>query len=98
MTLHLSTLWAFLLMGSATYATRATGYLLLGTRELSPRVQAVMDVAPGCVLISMIVPYFLTGRLTDLIALSFTIVAAMRGSLLVTVLVGVLSAGVLRAL
>lgn len=90
------TLATILLMAVATYLTRIGGYLLLGGRELSPRIMTVLDTAPGCVLIAVIAPVFVSGRIADLIALSLTMVAAMRLPLLPTVLIGVGSAGIAR--
>ena len=98
MTLAPFTLAAILLMALATYATRIGGYLLLGDRALSPRVRTVMDAAPGCVLISVIAPHFATGHPADLISLGLTALAATRMSLLPTVLIGIVSAGLLRHL
>ncbi len=92
------TLAAILLMAGATYATRISGYLLLGGRQLSARMQSVMDTAPGAVLIAVLAPHYATGRPADLAALALTALAATRFSLLPTVLIGVGSAGLLRAL
>ncbi|MGH7018917.1 MAG: AzlD family protein [Brevundimonas sp.] len=96
MSLAPMTVAAILLMALATYLTRIGGYLLLGDRTLSPRLKAVMETAPGCVLIAVIAPHFGTGRPADLIALGLTLLAATRLSLLPTVVVGVVSAGLLR--
>lgn len=98
MSVHLSTFLAILLMGAATYSTRLIGYALLGNRELSPRAKRVMDAAPGCVLISVIAPHFVSGGPADLAALVITAIAATRLSLLPTILIGVASAGLLRLL
>lgn len=81
-----STLLTILLMASVTYMTRALGY----------RATAVMEAAPGCVLISVIAPDFVSDKPASLIALAVTLVAATRLSLLPTVLIGVASAGILR--
>ena len=83
-------------MASVTYITRIGGYILLRNRQLSPRAMAVMDAAPGCVLISVIAPNFVSSNPADLIALALTVAAATRLSLLPTVLIGVISAGLLR--
>ncbi|MFA5630830.1 MAG: AzlD family protein [Porticoccaceae bacterium] len=96
MTIAPITLVVIVLMAMATYLTRIGGYLILGDRVLSPRVRTVMDVAPGCVLISVIAPHFATGHPADLISLALTAFAAMRLSLLPTVLIGITSAGILR--
>lgn len=83
-------------MAAVTYITRIIGYLALRNRALSPRALAVMDAAPGCVLISVIAPYFVSDRPGDLIALVITIAAATRLSMLPTVVIGVAAAGILR--
>lgn len=92
------TLATIVLMALATYLTRIGGYLVLGGRELSPRTMTMLDTAPGCVLIAVIAPAFVSGRIADLIALSLTMVAATRLPLLPTVLIGVGSAGLVRYL
>ena len=91
--------WTFatiLSMAAVTYMTRISGYLLLGGRELSPRTMTLLDAAPGCVLIAVIAPAFVSGKMADLIALSLTGMAASRLPLLPTVLIGIGTAGVLR--
>jgi len=85
-------------MALVTYLTRIGGYLILGGRQLSPRTMTVLDAAPGCVLIAVIAPLFVSGNAADLIALSITLVAASRLPLLPTVLIAVLSAGLARHL
>ena len=91
-----SMLLTILLMALVTYLTRVGGYLLLRNRTLGPRAKAVMDAAPGCVLIAVIAPHFASGRTADLAALAITVVAASRLSMLPTVLIAVASAGLLR--
>lgn len=91
------TLATIILMAAATYLTRIGGYLVLGGRELSPRTMIVLDAAPGCVLIAVIAPAFVSGRAADLIALALTGAAASRMPLLPTVLIGIVSAGLLRS-
>lgn len=85
-----------LLMALSTYFTRILGYLLLRNRQLSPRTQAIMDAAPGCVLITIISPYFVTDRPADLLALAISLFAASRWGLLPVVLISVVSTAVLR--
>ncbi|GAA2843668.1 putative membrane protein [Aminobacter aminovorans] len=91
-------LLAIVLMASATYLTRIGGYVMLRNRTLSPRATAVMEAAPGCVLISVIAPDFVSDNPADLAALAITVLAATRLSMLPTVIVGIASAGVLRHL
>lgn len=83
-------------MASVTYATRIGGYLLLRNRTLGPRATAVMEAAPGSVLISVIAPDFVSSHPADLVALAITLAAATRLSMLPTVTIGVVAAGVLR--
>jgi uncharacterized membrane protein len=58
----------------------------------------VLDAAPGCVLIAVIAPMFVSGRVADLIALGIAIIAAARLPLFSTVLIAMLSAAVMRHL
>jgi uncharacterized membrane protein len=90
------TVLAILAMAGMTYLTRIGGYVVLRNRTLSPRAMAVMEAAPGCVLISVIAPDFVSKNPADLAALAITVLAATRLSMLPTVVVGVASAGMLR--
>ncbi|MEI9405581.1 AzlD family protein [Mesorhizobium argentiipisi] len=87
---------AILAMAGVTYLTRIGGYVVLRNRTLSPRATTVMEAAPGCVLISVIAPDFVSKNPADLAALAITVLAASRLSMLPTVVIGVASAGVLR--
>src|SRR5256885_9838673 len=82
-----TTLLTLVLMACSTYFTRVIGYLLLRGRTLSPRMQYVMESLPGCVLISVIAPAFVSERPADLLALVVTLVAASRLPILPTVLI-----------
>ncbi|RVD50335.1 AzlD domain-containing protein, partial [Mesorhizobium sp. M7A.F.Ca.ET.027.03.2.1] len=70
--------------------------VVLRNRTLSGRATAVMEAAPGCVLIAVIAPAFVSKSPADILALAVTLVAATRLSMLPTVLIGVASAGLLR--
>lgn len=89
-------LLAILAMATATYMTRALGYLALRNRNLGERTITIMEAAPGCVLISVIAPHFVTRNPADLAALVVTLLAATRFSMLPTVLIGIATAGLLR--
>lgn len=84
------------LMAFVTYLTRIGGYLFLRNRTFIPRLTAVLETAPGCVLITVIAPHFVSDNPADLAALAITIIAATRLSVLPTVLVGMASAAILR--
>lgn len=90
------TVLTIVLMASSTYLTRILGYLFLRNRTLSPRMRAVMENVPRCVMISVIAPAFVSGRVADLLALAITLVAAIRLSILPTVAIGIAAAGLLR--
>jgi uncharacterized membrane protein len=94
--IHPMTLLTIVLMASTTYLTRIAGYLVLRNRALSSRAVVVMEAAPGCVLISVIAPSFVSNEPADIIALIITLVAATRLPMLATVTVGVVAAGMLR--
>lgn len=94
--IHSETLWVIAGMAVVTYLTRLLGYVALRHRTLSPKAKAVLDTAPGCVLISVIAPEFATGNPVDLLALVITALAASRLSMIGTVMVGMSSAATLR--
>ena len=83
----------FLSMLAVTYSTRLAGFFTLRNRTLSKRAAAVMEAAPGCVLISVIAPYFVSDKPHELIAIALTVLAASRLSMLPTVLIGVAASG-----
>ena len=90
------TLAAVVLMAAVTYLTRVAGFLALRNRVLSAKVMNVMEAAPGCVLIAVIAPQFVSNRPADLIALLAALAAASRLSMLPTVIVAVATAAILR--
>jgi uncharacterized membrane protein len=94
--LHSATLIAILFIAVTTYLTRVLGYVLLKNKTLTNRQKRILEVVPGCVLISVIAPYFVKDSPADLIAIVITLIAASRFSLLPTVLISMLSAAALR--
>ncbi|MGE8561147.1 MAG: AzlD family protein [Acinetobacter sp.] len=94
--LHSATLIAILFIAVTTYFTRVLGYVLLKNKTLTNRQKRILEVVPGCVLISVIAPYFVKDNPADLIAIVITLIAASRFSLLPTVLISMLSAAALR--
>lgn len=91
------TILTLILMASVTYFTRVIGFLAVQRMHLSKRAMSVLEAAPGCVLISVIAPRFVSDSPVDLAALAITLVAASRYSLLTTVLVAIIVTGGLRA-
>lgn len=96
--IDLATLATIMGMAVVTYLTRALGFLLLRNRNMGPQLTQVLNAAPGCVLVAVIAPKFVTGHPADLIALVATIYAASRLSILPVVLFAILLTGALRAL
>ena len=68
-----ATLLAIVSMASATYATRIGGYMFLRNRVPGPRVRTMMESAPGCALITIIAPGFVSGKPADLVALGLNL-------------------------
>ena len=94
--IHTPTLIAILFIAATTYLTRVLGYVLLKNRSLTNKQRQIMEVVPGCVLISVIAPYFVRNNPADLIAIIITLIAASRFSLLPTVAISMASAALLR--
>lgn len=94
--IHSSTLIAIILIAMTTYLTRILGYLLLKNKRLSLKSQRILAVIPGCVLISVIAPYFVTDDPANIIALVITTLAATYLSLLPTVLISIVCTALLR--
>ncbi|MEB3767896.1 AzlD family protein [Acinetobacter sp. MD2] len=94
--IHLSTLLAIVCIAFTTYMTRLLGYVLLKNKTLTKRQANILEVVPGCVLISVIAPYFVQNNIADLIAMAITLLAASRFSLLPTVIISMFSAAILR--
>ncbi|AJY43359.1 AzlD family protein [Burkholderia humptydooensis] len=96
--IDIPTLLTIVLMASSTYLSRILGYVVLRNRTLSPRMMSVMESVPGCVLVSVIAPAFVSDKPANLLALAITLLAATRLSILPTVIIGIVSTGVLRHL
>ena len=96
--IHIPTLIAIICVALTTYSTRVLGYLLLKNRKLSKRTTQILQVIPGCVLISVIAPYFVSDNPANLIAIAITLLAACYLSLLPTVLISIIATGLLRYL
>ncbi|MCU4568479.1 MULTISPECIES: AzlD family protein [Acinetobacter] len=91
-----STVLVIFLMALSTYLTRITGYLLIKDKQLSNKTKYMMECAPGCVLISIIAPVFISDDVATLVGLAIAILATFRYGLLGTVFIAVITTGVLR--
>jgi len=94
--IHTTTLIAIICVALTTYSTRIIGYLLLKNRKLSKRATHILQVIPGCVLVSVIAPYFVSDNPANLVAIVITLFAACYLSLLPTVLISIIATGLLR--
>lgn len=83
-------------MASATYFTRVAGFLMLRNRVLSRRAAQVLEAVPGCVLISVIAPRFVSSDPRELVAIAVTLLAATRLPLLPTVLIAIAATALMR--
>ena len=83
-------------MCGVTYLTRIVGYLALRNRTLSPRLRVILEAVPGCVLISVIAPYFASTDPVDLAALGITLVASIKLRFLPAIVISIASAALLR--
>jgi len=92
------TVLTILAMALVTYLTRVLGFMVLRNRTISPMLQEVLQAAPGCVLIAVIAPKFVSGNPADLIALALTLFAATRLPILPVVLIAVFATATLRFL
>lgn len=73
----------------ATYSTRLIGWLVLRNRPISATTQRILDAAPGCVMISIVAPAFMTTDWVTLVTLFATVLVAFRAGLATTILFGV---------
>lgn len=95
MNISVSALLTILGMMAVTYSTRLMGYFLLRNKTLSDDAKRVMEAAPGCVLIAVIAPHFVSDQLHELMAILITLWAASRYSMLPTVLIAMSSSALL---
>lgn len=91
-----ATLLTIVLMAASTYATRIIGYLALQGRALSPRTLRVLENVPGCVLISVIAPSFVSPQPANILGFGITLLAATRLPILPTVIISITTTGLLR--
>jgi uncharacterized membrane protein len=92
-----ATVAAIFAMAVVTYATRVAGFALVRRLELTGRARLALEAVPGAVLVALVAPAVLTSGPADAMAGLLTVLAALRLPVLGVVAVGVVSAGVLRA-
>ena len=65
-------------MCAATYSSRLLGYLFLRKRVLSEQTRKLLDAAPGCVMVSVVAPAFMTTNVADLVSLGVVVLLAKK--------------------
>ena len=92
-------LLAVLAMAAASYACRIAGYLLMGYVPVTERVQAALRAIPLGVMIGIVMPSVLAGRLPELAGL-LVVFAVMKatGKDVVAALAGAGAVALCRAL
>ncbi|MFO7832486.1 MAG: AzlD domain-containing protein [Halohasta sp.] len=85
-------------MGVATYVTKAGGLWLLGKVDLSPRVEAGLEILPGAIIVSILAPELVGGTLATWLAAAAVLVVAWRtDSIMISLGTGVIAILALRA-
>ncbi len=83
-------------MALATYLTRVLGFLLLRKRHLSAGARHVLEIAPGCVMVSAIAPGFFSNGPARTLAMLIAIACARRFPMLVTLVISMASLALLQ--
>ncbi len=91
------TLATIIAMGIVTWLTRIAGVFLAGRLVLEGRAKAAFDAIPPVVLMAVVAPTVFATGIAETLAALVTAIAATRLPLLGTIIVGVVSVVVLRA-
>ncbi|OEC93056.1 MULTISPECIES: AzlD domain-containing protein [unclassified Rhizobium] len=97
MTLDFNTLLAILAMAAATIFTRVGGLVLIRYAKLDDRRQAAIEVIPPAVLMAVIAPTAFATGWAETLACAVTAIVSRRLPLLASVIVGVATVALLRA-
>ncbi|MEM8749130.1 MAG: AzlD domain-containing protein [Pseudomonadota bacterium] len=80
-----------------TYLTRAGGHVIMSRfGSINHRIEAALDAVPTAVLAALVAPSFLTKGPAEAVALIIAGVVALRYSLTISVLAGLLTVVALR--
>ena len=97
MNLGARTLLIILCVGLATYGTRLAGYWLLRNATITGRTKAALDAVPPAILMAVIAPTVFMQGWPEKIAGAVTLAAAlMRLPILVIIILGATTVGLLR--
>lgn len=90
-------LMAILAMAVASYACRVAGYLLMGYVPVTGRVQAALKAIPLGVMIGIVLPSALSGKVPELVGLAVVFVAMkLTGKDVVAALAGAAAVALCR--
>jgi uncharacterized membrane protein len=82
----------------ASFACRAAGFWLMRFVTMTPRLAAAQRAAPLCVMVGLVVPTAMQGRLAESVGLAAVIlIARLTGSDLTAALAGVAAVAIVRA-
>ncbi len=90
-------LLAILAMAIASYACRVAGYLLMGYVPVTGRVQAALKAIPLGVMIGIVLPSALSGKVPELVGLAVVFaVMKLTGKDVVAAIAGAAAVGIAR--
>ncbi len=93
------TVFLILACASATWVTRVSGYLIVSRfGRLHHRVEAALDAVPTAVLTALVAPSLVTHSWPETVAIVVSGLVAMRSSLQLAVLAGLVTVVTLRLL
>ena len=97
MAVDLHFLLAILAMALASFACRVTGYFLMGYVPITPRVQGALKAIPLGVMIGIVMPSVLAGKVPEMVGLVVVFVAMkLTGKDVVAALAGAGAVGICR--
>lgn len=97
MAVDLQVFIAIAAMAIASYACRLAGYLLMGYVPVTGRVQAALKAIPLGVMIGIVTPSVVSGRLPELVGLAVVFgVMKLTGKDVVAAIAGAAAVGICR--
>lgn len=90
-------LLAILAMAAASYACRVAGYLLMGYIPITSRVQAALKAIPLGVMIGIVLPSAISGKVPEIVGLVVVFIAMKTAKHdVVAALAGAAAVGICR--
>ena len=91
-------LLAILALALASYSCRVAGYLLMGYVPVTGRVQGALKAIPLGVMIGIVMPLVVGGKLPELVGLAVVFVAMrLTGKDVIAAIAGAAAVGISRA-